>query len=181
MSGENLFKSVLALQKEYENKLPPVDAWSPELSGDIDIRIDREGRWFHEGDPIERQTLVALFSSILKREGDDHFLVTPVEKWRVKVDVAPFLITSVREERESSTQALVFETNVGNEFLLSKANPLRMIALGAEGELPVVVVRNNLDALVSRNVFYDIANHYAQLDGDRYFVESAGDRFWLTG
>ncbi|MAZ89325.1 MAG: hypothetical protein CL693_16970 [Cellvibrionaceae bacterium] len=180
MTSKDLINSVIELQKQYENNLPPVDSWSPELSGDIDIRIDREGRWFHEGDPIERRTLVTLFSSILKREGDDHFLVTPVEKWRIKVDVAPFLITALRVEGEPPSQALIFETNVGNEVLLSAANPLRMVMSGAGESLPIVMVRNGLEALLSRSVFYEMANNWAQNDEERYFVESAGEYFWLN-
>ncbi len=180
MARKEIINSILDLQKQYENKLPPVESWSPPLSGDIDIRIDREGRWFHEGDPIVRHTLVKLFSSILKREGDEHFLVTPVEKWKIQVDVAPFLITGVRPEGEGSDQVLVFETNVGNEFLLGAQNPMRMVATEAGEDLPIVLVRNGLEALVSRNVFYEIANCWAQVDGGRYFVQSAGERFWLT-
>ena len=55
----------------FEDSLPPVDLWTPELSGDIDIRIDREGRWFHEGSEFQRKPLVKLFSSILKFINDN--------------------------------------------------------------------------------------------------------------
>src|SRR5690606_29155449 len=66
--------------------LPPVDKWNPPLSGDLDMQIRRDGSWWYQGTPIERPALVRLFASILKREGDDYFLVTPVEKWRIRVD-----------------------------------------------------------------------------------------------
>lgn len=72
--------------------LPPVEHWDPPLSGDIDIRIARDGTWYHEGAAIERPALVRLFAGLLKREGDEYFLVTPVEKWRIQVEDAPFVL-----------------------------------------------------------------------------------------
>ena len=67
-------------------KAPPVSEWSPQLSGDIDIVIDANGNWFHEGSKIQRAALVALFAKILRREHDgEYYLVTPVEKWRIRV------------------------------------------------------------------------------------------------
>ena len=97
---DKLFSDLFAYQQQSSNDLPPVHLWNPPLSGDIDIVIDREGRWFHEGDEIKRASLVKLFASILTCEGDEYFLVTPVEKWRIKVDVAPlFAISASRELR----------------------------------------------------------------------------------
>ena len=71
--------------------LPPVHLWNPPFCGDLDMRIARDGRWFYEGSPITRPAMVRLFSTILKREGEEYFLVTPVEKYRIAVDDAPFV------------------------------------------------------------------------------------------
>ena len=70
---------------------PPVHLWNPPFCGDIDMRIARDGTWFYLGTPIGRAPLVKLFSSILKREGEHYFLVTPVEKVGITVDDAPLL------------------------------------------------------------------------------------------
>src|SRR5215831_12188953 len=62
-----------------ENKgLPPVERWNPPFCGDIDMRIGGDGTWFYQKTPIGRPALVKLFASVLKREGDKYFLVTPV-------------------------------------------------------------------------------------------------------
>ncbi|WP_310794543.1 DUF1285 domain-containing protein, partial [Salmonella enterica] len=58
--------------------MPPVHLWNPPFCGDLDIRIAADGTWFYLGTPIGRPALVRLFSTILKREGDRYFLVTPV-------------------------------------------------------------------------------------------------------
>ena len=65
--------------------------WNPPFCGDIDMRIARDGTWFYLGTPIGRPALVKLFSTILRRDGDDYFLVTPVEKVGITVDDAPFV------------------------------------------------------------------------------------------
>src|SRR3954468_2592533 len=72
-------------------KLPPVEKWNPAHCGTIDIRIARDGTWFHQGAPIRRPELVRLFSTILRKEADAYYLVTPAEKMRIQVDDAPFL------------------------------------------------------------------------------------------
>ncbi|MEJ0041183.1 MAG: DUF1285 domain-containing protein [Rhizomicrobium sp.] len=48
--------------------LPPVETWNPAHCGDIDIRIARDGTWYHQGSPIGRRELVRLFSTILRRD-----------------------------------------------------------------------------------------------------------------
>ena len=110
--GENLYQAVEAKA----HPLPPVDKWNPPLSGDIDIVIERSGQWRHDGELIKRQTLVTLFASILKKEGNEHFLVTPVEKWRIRVEDAPFLVNSVEIKDDQGTQRLLFGTMTGDKI-----------------------------------------------------------------
>ena len=37
----------------------PLDKWNPTNCGYVDIAIDRDGRWFHEGSEIKRAELVS--------------------------------------------------------------------------------------------------------------------------
>ncbi len=140
--------------------MPPVERWNPPLSGDIDIRIARDGSWYHEGDPIARLELVQLFASLLKREEGEYFLVTPVEKWRIQVEDAPFLIVACEVERDTQgEQRLVFTTNTGDQVVAGPDHPLRVSVDPVSGEpSPYVLVRRNLEALLSRAVFYQLAD-----------------------
>src|SRR6201981_257641 len=92
--------------------LPPVHLWNPPFCGDLDIRIASDGTWVYMGTPIGRQALVRLFSTILKREGDKHFLVTPVEKVGIRVDDAPFMAVEMVKDKDSRGALLRFRTNV---------------------------------------------------------------------
>ena len=87
--------------------LPPVHLWNPPFCGDIDMRIARDGTWFYLGTPIGRPEMVRLFASILKREGDDYFLVTPVEKVGIKVDDAPLLAVDFETSVEGRGLSLI--------------------------------------------------------------------------
>src|SRR5215470_19055031 len=97
-------------------RLPPVHLWNPPFCGDLDMRIAADGTWFYLKSPIGRPALVQLFASVLKREGDKYFLVTPVEKCGITVDEAPFLAVELAVEASGSSQGggrtLRFRTNV---------------------------------------------------------------------
>lgn len=155
---DNLFEQLLKAQTEDEAGLPPVDTWHPDLSGDMDMRIARDGSWYHEGGLIKRSSMVGLFSSILVREGNDFFLVTPAEKWRIQVDDAPFVIVAVDVENPGEQQALVFTTNVGSTVVAGRDNLLWVeTSTDNKQPSPYINVRKNLHALISRNVFYELA------------------------
>lgn len=161
---------------------PPLDKWQPPLSGDIDIRIAADGRWYHEGSVFQRPALVKLFCSILRREGDDYVLVTPVEKWRIQVDDLPFSAHSVaRIERDGETLLLV-TTNAGDELVIGDAHPLR-VGISDSGEpRPAVLVRADLWARLDRPSFYQLVD-WAETcrtgEGDELRVSSAGKSFTL--
>lgn len=157
---------------------PPVHSWSPPLSGDIDIRIDREGRWFHQGDEIQRRPLVNLFASILWHEQGEYFLVTPVEKWRITVDEAPLLVVSMWREGQGQQQIIGFETSTGDKFTLDQAHALRVERNNKGEPLPKVRVRYELDALIHRNVFYELADLAQEHPAMGWGVWSSGD-FWV--
>ena len=142
---------------ETSTKLPPVELWDPPLSGDIDIRITRNGDWYHEGGLIKRQPLVKLFSSILKREGDDYFLVTPVEKWRIQVEDVPFTVIALERSEDANGQVLRFTTNVEDSVVAGPDNPVRVEADRNSGEpSPYLLIRRNLEGRISRPVYYEL-------------------------
>ncbi|TKD44350.1 DUF1285 domain-containing protein [Azotobacter chroococcum] len=136
---------------------PPVHLWNPPFCGDIDMRIARDGSWFYMGTPIGRKALVRLFSGILRRDGDQYFLVTPVEKVGIRVDDAPFVAVSLQVEGRGEAQVLRFVTQVGDEVEAGAEHPLR-VALDPDTQepAPYLHVRANLEALVHRNVFYQL-------------------------
>ena len=150
-----------SLQRESAagRKLPPVDKWNPAHCGDIDIRIARDGTWFHEGSPVGRRELVRLFSTILRKDGDDYVLVTPAEKMRIVVEDAPFLAVLVNVEGEGRDQRLVFTTNVGDETVAGADNPIRVeIDPVTREPSPYVHVRRGLEAKIARPVYYQLAD-----------------------
>lgn len=165
MAGD-LIAQVESLLEEGGNKLPPVQAWHPALSGDIDIRIARDGSWHHEGERFQRQALVRMFSTILRREGDDYFLVTPVEKWRLRVEDAPFTAIDCEVIGSGGAQQLVFITNVDDRVLCDAQHPLRVSTDPLTGEpSPYVMVRDGLEARIGRSVFYRLVNLATDSDG----------------
>ena len=175
--------------KELQNKsldgpaLPPVDKWDPPFSGVIDIRITRQGLWFHEGGEIKRQPLVKLFASILKRENDDYFLVTPEEKWRIDVEDAPFFFTKLQVEQKGDNQALVFSSTTDDQVIAGLEHPLRVVVDAVSGEpSPYLLLRGGMEGLISRNVYYQLADisEARQVDGKEVFgVSSMGSFFPL--
>jgi uncharacterized protein len=157
--------------------LPPVHLWNPPNCGEIDIVIKKNGLWLHEGTPIGREALVRLFSTVLRKDDDGVFLVTPVEKMKITVEDAPFI--AVRVDRAGD--ALRFLTNVGDEVEAGPENPIRVEMDARTGEpRPYVHVRRGLEALIARPVFYELvemAELRAGDDGRRYRVQSKGQWF----
>ncbi|MEM9121670.1 MAG: DUF1285 domain-containing protein, partial [Pseudomonadota bacterium] len=138
--------------------LPPVHAWNPPFCGDIDMRIARDGTWFYEGTPIGRPALVRLFSTILRFDEDGkYYLVTPVEKVGIQVDDAPFVGVRIdRQDGEHGAEIMV-TTNVGDTMVIDRALPLRVtLAPRTQEPSPYVLVRHNLEALLSRPAFYEL-------------------------
>jgi uncharacterized protein len=137
--------------------LPPVHLWDPPYCGEIDMRIASDGTWFYQKTPIGRPALVKLFASVLKREGDRYFLVTPVEKCGITVEDAPFLAVGMKMETSPSGRVLHFVTNVGDEVPCGPQHPLRFEPeTGTGGLKPYLLVRRNLWAKVTRALFYDL-------------------------
>lgn len=164
---------------------PPVHLWNPPFCGDIDMRIARDGSWWYLGTPIGREALVKLFSSILKREGDDYFLVTPVEKVGIRVDDAPFVAVDFTREvigtGHGAEQVITFTTQVGDEAMAGPDHPIRVTRDAQTGEpSPYVLIRANLWALIDRKSFYRLVEigEHAPHDGISWFgLHSQGQFF----
>lgn len=162
----------------------PVHLWNPPFCGDLDIRIARDGTWFYLGTPIGRPELVKLFSSVIRRDGDDYFLVTPAEKVGITVDDAPFVAVDFDISNLGPDQILTFTTNVEDTVTAGPENPIRVDLDPKTGEpSPYVLVRTNLEALIDRKSFYrlvDIAVH-EQHNGQLWFgIRSSNIFFPIT-
>ncbi|NBZ86642.1 DUF1285 domain-containing protein [Stagnihabitans tardus] len=145
---------------------PPVHLWNPPFCGPIDMRIARDGTWFYLGTPIGRAPMVKLFSSILKREGEDYFLVTPVEKVQIQVDDAPLLAVDFTVTGEGRDQVLTFVTKTEDEVAAGPGHEIEM----REGA-PYIHVRAGLWALIDRKTFYrmvELGCHHEK-DGASWF------------
>ena len=159
--------------------LPPVHLWNPDFCGDLDMRIARDGTWFYLGTPIGRPELVRLFSTILRKDGDRYFLVTPVEKVGITVDDAPFVAVDFEAKGAGHDQVLTFETNVGDKVAAGSENPIRVERDAETGEpSPYVLVRANLEALIDRKSFYRLVEKGAHHEG-WFGVWSGGDFFGI--
>ncbi len=138
--------------------LPPVHLWEPEYCGEMDMVIRSDGSWWHEGSRITRTPLIKLFASILRKDADgETYLVTPVEKIKIKVERGHFLATRVDIKGTGKNQAVFFTTNLDESVEVSKDRPLRVETDSVTLEpSPFVRVRANLEAALSRSVFYEI-------------------------
>ena len=164
-----------------EKKLPPVDKWNPSHCGSSGMRIARDGTWYHEGSPIGRQAMVRLFASILRREPDGGFvLVTPVEKLDIEVEDAPFVAVELKTEGEGPARSLAFRLNTGDLVVAGPEHPLRFRD-GPEGPHPYLQVRRGLEALVTRSVYYELANLALAEGAQPAGVWSGGAFFVLEG
>ena len=175
VSAESL--AIAARAAKSERGLPPVESWNPPFCGDLDMRIARDGTWFYLGTPIGRPELVRLFSTIIRRDGDDYFLVTPVEKVGITVDDAPFLAVDFETEGDD----LHFSTNVGDTVVAGPDHPIRVVRDDHTGEpSPYVLIRRNLEALIDRKSFYRLVDigEVVPFDGIDWFgITSSGQFF----
>ncbi len=173
-----------AARRAGERGPPPVHLWNPPFCGDLDLRIAADGTWYYQGSPIGRPALVKLFASVLRREGEKHFLVTPVEKVGIVVEDAPFLAVEMRVERDRGGQVLHFRTNVDDWVACGPGHVLRFTPEPRTGGLkPYLHVRRELWAKLKRALFYDLVALGEERDvaGTRMFgVASAGAFFAMA-
>ena len=175
-SAEGIAASIRAAKTR---GLPPVHLWNPDFCGDLDMRIARDGTWFYLGTPIGRPALVRMFSTILKKEGDKYFLVTPVEKVGITVEDAPFVAIDFEQTGDDESQVLTFTTNVGDSAAAGPDHPIRVERDPETGEpSPYVLIRAELEALIDRKSFYRLVELGTHRDG-WFGLWSGGDFFPL--
>ncbi len=153
----------------------------PDLCGDFNMRIDRNGTWYYRGSPIGRAALVKLFATVLRRDEEGAFwLTTPVENGRIEVEDAPFIAVEVIADGAGPSQVVRFRTNVDDIVTLDAAHPLRVAEDAASGEpRPYVHVRRGLEARIARPVFYHLVERGESSADGTFGVWSSGQFFAL--
>jgi len=174
-----------AAKSAAERGPPPVHLWNPPYCGEIDMRIAGDGTWFYQKTPIGRPALVKLFASVLKREADRYYLVTPVEKCGIVVDDVPFLAVEFKVEHGSdgdpADKILRFRTNVDDWVECGCDHRLRFEVEADSGGLkPYIHVRRDLWAKVTRSLYYDLVNlgEEREVDGINMFGVSSWGEFF---
>jgi len=169
------------LSKAISSGLPPVHTWTPAFCGDMDMVIKANGEWIHEGGKIKRPAMVTMFSRILWLEAGEYFLVTPVEKVRIQVEDAPFLVTGWQWVETAQGRALELKTQTEDVLLLGIDCDLWMESFKGE-ERPYASMRYGMKALVGRNVFYGVAQSLEPVEtanGVGMGIISAGKSYLL--
>lgn len=144
----------------------PLADVAPEICGDFDLRIARDGVWHYRGAPIGRPALVKLFASVLSRTADGtYWLTTPVERGRVTVDDAAFVAIDATFAHGEAGPRVIFTTNLDERVAAGPEHPIRA-ALQADGSVvPYVGMRNGLEARVGRAAFYRLIDAATVEDG----------------
>jgi hypothetical protein len=179
-TGQGGLEAIAASLPREKSGLPPVERWDPPFCGDIDMKIEADGTWFYQKTPIGRPALVKLFSSILNREGDKYYLVTPVEKVGLVVVDAPFLAVELKVE-QAKDRKLAFRTNVDDWVTAGPGHPLRFTPEPSTGGLkPYLHVRRDLWAKVTRALFYDLVElgEEREIGGRRLFGVASNGAFF---
>jgi len=162
-----------------ERRLPPVEKWNPQRCGHSEMRIARDGTWYHKGSPIHRPAMVRLFSTVLRREPDgSHVLVTPVEKLEIDVETTAFRAIEMHSEGEARDRRVAFRLDSGDAVILGPDHPLRIIE-NEHGPSPRVLVRHGLEAELTRSVYYELAEIALQEGSEPPGVWSSGAFFPL--
>ena len=174
-------ETIYSFSKSNKKSPPPIEKWNPPFCGDIDMTISKSGKWYYMGSEIKRPAMVKLFSGILRLESDNsYYLVTPVEKVRIQVEDAPFVAVAITKEQSEGMNTVTFRTNLNDEIVLSKENPLSIEIKKNDEPSPYITVRNNLRALISRSVFYELVDlaETIPIDGVPYLaIKSQGEIF----
>ena len=174
----------LAQSKDKGDEIQAVPG-GPQMCGDIDIRIARDGTWHYLGSPIGRKPLVKLFASVLKRdESGDFWLITPAEMCRIKVDDAPFNAVEMTVNKDKHGQTLIFRSNIDEIVTAGPDHPIRVETDSETGEpSPYITVKDGLEALIVRSVFYDLVEigEERELNGVKALGVQSGGAFFEIG
>jgi uncharacterized protein len=158
-------------------KLPPVARWDPPKSGDSEMRIAADGRWFHQGGEITRPAMIRAFSSLLKLDDDGRYwLVTPQEKLRIEVDDVPFIAVEVQREGGGRNANLAFRLNT-DDLVIAGPNNALVLRNYDGADVPYLHVRNGLWARVSRPLHYELMELAVESDASEPCLWSDGTCF----
>ena len=182
MSGSgSTFNSLISNATNDENRLPPVEKWDPPYCGELNIEIKPNGDWYHDNSLIERKKLYKLFSTILIKQKNDFYLVTPVEKVKIKVQWQPFVITDFEIVESELGPCYRFTDNCDNQVVLENKQQLDFSNF-KQLDLPIIKIRRNLWASFSRNCYYRLieqADIASSGDKQQVQINSAGQTFCL--
>ncbi|MFP6807485.1 MAG: DUF1285 domain-containing protein [Pseudomonadales bacterium] len=174
--------SLLAALENVKGKgLPPIHSWHPENIKDIDLVIQKNGTWMYMGTPITRRRLVHLFSTVLLKEGEEYFLVTPVEKCRIQVEDVPFQAILLTVTGRGRKQNLRFTTDMAEEVLAGDDHPLRIeVDPHSDEPSPYILIRDQLEAKLTRTVYYQLADLMTLegVDGQEWYGVWSGGVFF---
>ena len=158
-------------------KLPPVEEWQPEETGDSEMRINADGSWLHQGSPINRPAMVRAFSTLLRREEDGSFaLVTPYQKLTIIVEDAPFVAVQMESEGKGKDRKMAFRLNTDHLVVADAEHPLRF-PTSEDAPQPYLQVRGGLEALLARPVYYELAEYALSDDLEPFGLWSNGAFF----
>ena len=150
--------AALAAAIEQRGGPPPVDRWNPSHCGNSDMRIARDGTWYHKGSPIGRPAMVRLFSTVLRRESDgSHVLVTPVEKLSIEVEATAFRATQMTMDCTGEKRRIGLTLDSGDALIVGSRHPMTVIDT-PDGPSPRVAVRFGLEAELARSLYYELAD-----------------------
>ena len=160
---------------------PPVERWNPTHCGDSEMRIARDGTWYHQGHPIGREAMVRLFATVLRREPDgSHVLVTPVEKLSILVEGTAFRALTMTMEGTGEARRIAFALDSGDAVIAGPDHPLTVVAT-PEGPSPRLAVRHGLEAELARPLYYELAEIALAEGHDPPGIWSDGQFFAMAG
>ncbi len=180
MNSKSLSSIFAELSKLDDDTFPPVEEWNPPICDNVEMRIDRTGKWYFMNSPIGRDRMVKLFSRVLRKDDEEYFLVTPVEKIKIHVEDKPFLIVDFEITHTKDHQIISFRTNTDEVFSVNEDHPIRIETnLFTNEPSPYVLVRKNLEGLLSRNVYYGLIDLCEEMEGS-HGIYSAGNFYKLN-
>ena len=179
MKNKSLSSIFSELSNLDQDTFPPVEEWDPPLCENVSMRIDRSGKWYFMDSPIGRERMVNLFSRVLRKDDDDYFLVTPVEKIKLEVEDKPFVIIDFEIINKGDEQIVTFKTNTDEIFEVNNDHPISIVYKDKNEPSPYVIVRKNLEGLINRNVYYKLIENCEEIDNN-FGIYSSGVFFRLS-
>ena len=144
------------------------------------IKIKSNGEWLYQNSLIKKEALIKLFASVLISDGKGNFyLETPAEKGKIEVEDTPFVIINFGIKGLNKNQEIIFKTNIGEEIILSKKNPL-FYKKSKKNFIPYINIRKNINAKILRTVYYQLIHKFVNKNTkNKLKIKSKGYEFTL--